>query len=599
MRRPLLAVGALLHAGIVLWLFVGGSLFSETAVLGLPTRDLFDHLWLHQWLGGALARGDSLTHLRLLAAPDGGVLLHPDPTGFLLFQAFHLVLPAVGAFNAALLGQVWLAALAGWLLCAEVLPTSGAAPGTETEAGSRSGRVLAGWVGGLALAASPFVVGQALGGETETAAVWVFVLGLWGLERAARTPTWRWGVLAGALGCATALAGWYYGAFWALYATAWAIRVRRPVPVLAAAGTSLVGVAGPAAWYASLLDRPDNLFQGPDLLSYVERFPGILAGMVADPAGWTGLLPEIASGATRVQYLGLLPVCAVAVGMLRAIRRPVDRWWVGVALAGILLALGPFLCVGGEPVLVGGHRVPLPEALLAWVPVLGRMRLPHRWLLLWAVAGAVLVGRLLVDVVAGERRAGAWAATLVALVLLLDLQHFARVDGGARVDVTPPAVLAAIPEAPGDTGGTVLQLPPRLLGDDARGRYLAWQPVHDRPVPYALLMTGLAPSVRTEPLVVAFAALDSRDPLPDRPDDAAQLGLEAFAAAVASARTSPGPVGDRRAGLRALGVDVVVMHGALLDSADRPAGLQLLQEALGPATHEVPPDAVWILGDLP
>jgi hypothetical protein len=594
---PWLALGALAYLAlllVLLWPATQGG----TAALGAPTRDLFDHLWLHDWLGGSLFSGDGPLYTRVLAWPDGGRLMHPDPVGWLLYAGFEPLLGRVAAYDALLVLQLWLAALASWLLGARV-------------SGSRA----AGWLAGLAFGLSPFLLGQALGGESETVAAWPLVLALWALERCADHRRWQDALLAGALGALTAVASWYYGAFFGLYALAWALLRCRARVALVTLGSFGVLVLGPALLYASMLGDGANLFQGPDLASYISDHPHTLAGMVGDPAGWLGFFPGLleAAGHPRVQYLGSAVVLLALVGAL--LPGPRGRvWWAGVAVVGLALSLGPVLHFGGRAVMLGQHGVPGPLAGLAWLPMVGLMRIPHRWTLLAALALAMLAARGL-RLLAGDDTSAPGASgsglprlpvalALASLLLVADVCWFADLPGAGLCRVPavagldgPPAIHGQLPGV-----GAVLDLPPRMMDDDARGHYLVWQRHHGRPIPYSLLMTGISEPLATEPLVAAVAALDRKDPIARQPDQAAQFRRRDLA--LLAHAFQAGERGDADlagAGLRLvdLGFDAVVLHGELMEGEDAVAALALIRSQLGAPVASVGASYAWALGGAP
>ena len=592
-----LALGAFAYLVLLLALLwpatEGGS-----AALGAPTRDLFDHLWLHDWLGSNLLGGDGPLYTQELAWPDGGRLMHPDPVGWLLYAGFASLMGGVAAYDAMLVMQLWLAALAAWLLGARV-----------------AGSATAGWLAGLAFGLSPFLLGQALGGESETVAAWPLVLALWALERCADRRGWQDALLAGALGALTAVASWYYGAFFGLYALAWALlrcRVRVALVVLGSFGLL---VLGPALLYGGMLGDDGNLFQGPSLTTYIIDHPHTLAGMVGDPAGWLGFFPGLldAAGHPRVQYLGSLIVLLALAGAL--LRGPRGRgWWTGVALVALALSLGPVLHFGGRAVMLGQHSLPGPLAALAWAPLVGLMRIPHRWALLAALALALLAARGL-RVLAGDdtqspgvsgpgRPRLPVALALASVLLVGDLCLFADLPGDGICRVPAVAGLDAPPVIHGQLpgSGAVLDLPPRMMDDDARGHYLVWQRQHGRPVPYSLLMTGISTPLASEPLVAALAAIDRRDPIARQPDQATQFRRRDLALLAHAFRT--GERGDADlagAGQRlvALGFDAVVLHGELMEDEDAAAARVLLEGLLGAPVASVGASHTWSLGGTP
>ncbi len=591
-----LVLGALAHLAVLL-AFLAPAMVDASGVVGLPTRDLFDHLWLHDWLSGVALGGGDWLHTQAIAWPEGGRLLHPDLVGWGLFLPLSRLLGMVGGYDAMVVGQLWLCALAAWLLGARV-----------------SGSALAGWFSGLAFGASGLLIGQSLTGETETLAAWPLVLGVWALERTASRERWADAVLAGALGALTAVGSWYYGAFFAVYLLAWAaLRCRHRV-ALASLGAFALLVAGPAWVYRGMLGQPDNLFQGPSLATYVADHPATLAGMVGDPAGWFGFMPGVlaAAGHPRVQYLGTVVVLLALTGLWVRRRR---WWWLGVGLVGLLLSLGPVLHLAGEPLRLAGRPLPGPLAALAWLPLVGLMRIPHRWLLLAVLSLSVLAARGL-RVLAGDelaspaaRRSRPRLPVLVGLcsaLLVVDLALFADVTGLGMAGRGLPSVqdLDQPPPIHRDLPGrgAVLDLPPRILGDDARGHYLVWQRHHGRPVPYSLLMTGLSPSLATEPLVAAVAAMDRRDPISLRPEDAAQFRREDLAHLAQERRF--GDAGERgladaASRLAGMGFDTVVLHADLLEPEDATLVGEMLERYLGPPAREHQGSRAWALGVTP
>ncbi len=603
-RRPLsepapaalgwVALGALAYLALLLGLLWPAT-HGGSAALGMPTRDLFDHLWLHDWMGGALSTGDTLLSTRDISWPTGGRLMHPDPLGWLLHLVFVPFMGLVASYDVLLVLQLWLAALAAWLLGARV-----------------SGSAAAGWFAGLAFGLSPFLLGQALGGESETVAAWPLVLALWALERTAAQRRWQAGLLAGALGAIAALASWYYGAFFAVYAVAWVLLRCRGRAGLAVLGGFGLLVLGPALVYAGMLGDADNLFQGPSLAIYLSEHPHTLAGMVGDPAGWLGFFPGVLerAGHPRVQYLGTVLLSLALAGALR--RSPGRGWWVAVAGGSLLLSLGPVLHFGGQAVSLGGWALPGPLAALSWLPLVGLMRIPHRWTLLAVLALALLAARGLRALAGDDRLAGAGfprlpvVVALASMLLLFDLRAFSDLPGAGGLLGPAPSVVgvdgppAIHGQLPG--GGAVLDLPPRMMDRDARGRYLVWQRYHGRPVPYSLLMTGISEPLATEPLVAAVAALDSLDPIARQPDQAAQFRRRDLALRVHAFQE--GTAGEAElVGLRArlLGwdIDAVVLHGELMEPADAQRAAALITSLLGQPVATEGSSLAWAVEPRP
>jgi hypothetical protein len=520
------------------------ALLPGAAAVGHPTRDLFDHLaLLDQWS----LRPPEWTF------PEGGSLVPPDLGGMLLAAPF-LGLGRGTAWNAALLLQLGLACTAGWAL------------------GRRAG---SGLVGGAAFGLSPFLLGEALSGEGETLSVWplpLLVAALWAGGRAAA-------IGAGALGALAAVGSWYHGAFAAVLIALWTALVARPWRPDAPAGarwalpTFAALVAPPALAFRGVLVADDQLFRALPLRAYLDEHPRALAGMSTDIAAWWG---RAGAGATHVDALGYLHLALAAIGalgLLRADRRQAAAW-LGLVAGALLLAVGPVLHAGGARVFEW-----MPARALVDLPGFGLMRLTHRWTLLATLGLAVLAAR-------GAQRTP-WIA---AAVLIFEVAWF-WVPERPRTEISPPPLHAAL-------RGPVLDLPPRSLGQDARGRYLLWQRAHGQPTPYSLLMTGWSPTLAGEPLVQAVSALDRRDPAPDRPAEARQFRQEAFALAVQQLRRK-GLKGAALDGaedrLRAAGFTELILHTDLLHPDDQVPVSTLLIEVLGPPDAQDDRGLLWRL----
>lgn len=546
-RRDVLEWGLLGLAA--LWLVGPAALLEPDLALGRPTRDLFDHVaLLDLWS----TRADAW------AFPDGGSLLPPDPTGMLLASPF-LPFGRPRALTIALLLQLWLAALAGWAL------------------GRRHG---SGLVGGVALGLSPFLLGQALSGETETAAAWPLLAMLACLERG--TPAgWALGGLFAGL---AAVASWYYGAFaavvlvlWLVFRSGWVVsrpdQAASPRVLLAPAVAGLV-VAGPALLYAQILGQGDQLFRGPTMATYLEQHPRALASMSADLGAVLGTPVPGVDHVDAPCILVVLLAVRGAAGLWKADRQAL-AWWLGLAGVALLLALGPVIHWDGAVVSQWG-----PYRLLASVPPLGLMRLPHRWLLVSTVALGVLAVRGSAGLPGG----------LVAGLILVETAWFG-VPERPTTAIPTPAVVAEV-DAP------VLDLPPRTLESDTRGRYLVWQRTHGQPVPYALLMTGWNAALLEEPLFVGVAVLDRKNRSAERVSEAAQFRQQAFAEQVQRLRQvgidrpSLSGAGDR---LRSHGYGLVVLHTDLLHEDDVDEVVALVEEGLGRPGTPVDAALLWRL----
>ncbi len=504
---------------LTLWVLDIQTILDTQTYLGQETRDLFDHIaLLDQWNW----------HIDVWNYPNGGDLIPPD------FFSMVFALPwwSFGrgiAYDLSITTHVLLNVISGWYLA-------------KTIGGS-------GWVGGIAILASPFLIGQINSGETET-------IGLWGIVfTLAMLVQKRW-VLAGLLGFVTAIGSWYYGAYIGLAMAGWSLSYVRKDnlrPLLAPLTFALL-ILIPAFIYANMLSNPEQMFRGPSMNTYLQEHPRALIAFSSDPTLW---FSEVSEGTTHIQTLGwTIPILAFWGWFSN--RRTLDWRWGVLLIASLSLSLGPRLHWDQQAIWEW-----MPYDLLLWIPPLDSMRLPHRWMVLIPIVFCVWISRI-----------GTQAPLLISFLLL-----------GETVLFQPPlaSTIIPIPSIISHFEGPVLQLPARTMEQDARGRYLVMQRSHQQPIPYSLLMQGWSTDIGTEPFVVAFTKLDSLDPIASRTVEARQFRQEEFALAVTAWNGFPEskPQVETQQRLNTLGFSQVCYHRDLVDPDDRENMESFLLETLG------------------
>jgi len=525
--------------GLGCLLVVGPStLLTPDLAVGHASRDLFDHLAL-------------LDHWSMTAPdwnlPSGGSLVPPDLFGMVFAAPVLAVASRATAYNVAVFCQLWAASAAAWAL------------------GRRYG---SGMVAGVVFGLSPYLMGQALSGEAETLSAWP--LPLWALLLSRDSV--RSHALAGVVGAIAAIGSWYHGAFLAMLTGFWSLvgLVRDKRPAALVPSVVFAAVISPFAWvYARVLNSDTQLFAGPQMRDYLEVHAASLSSMSADVCAWAGAPPP---GSLHIDGFGWVALGLAIWGAWRWSHDSARGWWLGVVGIGLVMSVGPVLHACGAA--VTGWT---PYALLVDLPAFGRMRLPHRWTLVTTLGLAVLAAH-------GARR----LPGVIPVFVFFEALWFVGPVYQAT-DVSPPAIVDRIE-------GPVLDLPPRTLGDDLRGRYLVWQAVHNQAVPYALLMQGWSPELAREPLFIAAAAADARSNLAERQGAARQFRQGDFAQDVADWREDPRPDALEGAALRlsALGLRQVVLHRDRLDPGSDLALMALLEAHLGdPAV--VGDQALWEL----
>lgn len=212
------------------------------------------------------------------------------------------------------------------------------------------------------------------------------------------------------------------------------------------------------SWTAPEMALPDAF---ADLWAWIDPRPTAIPAQVPLPTGGS-----FAYWTTCTVYIGWAALILALLGRVHT--RRLGPWSL-VVLAGVLLASGPFLRVGGADLVLGGHRLGMPglaaAALLPPFVIAGIHA--YRFASVVTLGMAVLVGQ-------GVRRAG-WA-----LVILVEAVWISPVPWPAPLTEVPGGVvleeLARRPE------GAVLSLPMEVddLGD--LGRTLSAQITHGKPV---------------------------------------------------------------------------------------------------------------------
>lgn len=468
--------------GLVAVLFVA-PVFPDPSglALGHPRNDTWNHIWGFAWAGRLLLSGEFPLHTEQLGWPGGGALWFIDTFGAAVTAPLQAVAGPVVAYNAYCLGCFFLAGAATYALA-------------WRETRSVAGALVA----GLLFEATPHLLAQAYNGISESLAVGWLPLAVLAIRHALGRPSAARGALAGVAVAVCTLANWYYGLFAVLCAIGfWCAaplaRRRPPARALLVTGLSMAAaatlVAGPALFaFASTLGAEDALVSRDPTFVWKTLIHHNMTDLVTFFRPGKYYSPDFSAlwdeDLIVVVYIGwalLLPALAVLFTSRARRARP----WLVLALLSFLLALGPFLYVGGRYVELGDGWIPLPFlGLFELVPLVSRISHAYRFTLGIALGLAIAVAWA---VRAFEDRAGLrWALVLALLI------------GGGRLAETllaSPAVfplptsVASIPEVYDDLGtseqGALLDLPASLQVLD-RSRYTLYQVEHGRPIPYGL-----------------------------------------------------------------------------------------------------------------
>jgi hypothetical protein len=434
------------------------------AVPGAEHTDLWNSLWSLWFVQDAVTSGTMPWHTALLGHPDGGVLLVADPINALLALPLIPLVGVAAAYALLATAHVAFSGLAAHGLAREIHGSDGAA-----------------YVAGVAYALAPVLLSGLHNGTSECIAGGWAALAVLLLVRAQR----RGGVgrVAGA-GVALGVCGiasWYYGVAAGLFWLALVALERTPtwkqaaLRGLAVAGIALV-IAAPAAWLLHQgATAPDNLvgIKDPHELDVVRRTVG-----AADPRGWFvpgdfrspdfREISRYGEAFIHCHYLGWTLLVAAGIA-LRGRVRSLAPWVVAGAL-GLMLAMGPVVCVDGAAWILDRRLVVgLPWFLVERLPGLSSLSLLYRLALAPSLALAVLAA----GAVAHPGRAR-WTPVLVGVVAL-ELRLLSPV---AALPETSDAQVAApihwLADAP---KGAVMNFP--VVGGR---RFLYEQTVHGHPL---------------------------------------------------------------------------------------------------------------------
>ena len=453
-------------------------------LVGHPGNDTWNHVWGYWWVGEALKAGEWPVRADLLAWPGGGTLYFIDTMQAVLSWPVQLLFGPAVAYNLVIFLQLAFCGFAAWIL---------------------TWRLTGDWIAAFAalflFEMSPHLLGQAYNGISETVCAGWFPLTLWALLRMMNVPDIRNSAILGLVGGICILTSWYYGLFaaigsivlliWSALRQAWLYDWKRIGKGLAiAASTAGAIAAGPFLSFRSSLSAADALVtRDPE---FVER--SLLNHNITDVAAFFHFTKTPSPDLFRlygeeliiVIYLGWIGI-ALSVYALLSFRKSRDLSpWIWLGAIFFVFSLGPYLNFGGEYVMSGSKRIPLPFLpLYKAFPVFDRISHPFRFVvgvnLALAILGAHGFRRLLKGRSDRARTAAVFALCL-AMWAEYSLGSPARLPVAA-CDARIPAAYADIRSDP--SSGAVLDLP-MTLPNLERAVYVWNQSVHGRPVPWGL-----------------------------------------------------------------------------------------------------------------
>jgi Dolichyl-phosphate-mannose-protein mannosyltransferase len=481
-RGPLTA--ALLALALALALTWPVALAPAELAIGHPGNDTWNHIWGYWWVGEELSAGRFPSRLDLLSFPQGGTLFFIDTVQAIITWPLQLLLGPVFAYNAAIIGGLWLSGYATWLLSRRL-------SGDETT--SLLALVL--------FEACPHLLGQTYNGISETVCAGWVPLTLWALLGLLDRPSTRRALSLGLIAGLGAASSWYYGLMmglaggvlllWLAARQPWQVEWRRALPYLALAGLIAAAPVLPLllTFRASLGAADALVSRDPDFVwrSLIDHnITDLLAFFRPGKTPSPDLFALYGEELLIVIYLGWTALSLTAVALFGTRRRAELSPYLWLGLLFFAFALGPYLYVGGSYLALQGRRVPLPFlALFEGLPLFDRISHPFRFttgVSLWlALAAAQGLRHLLIARSIAVHRA---ATTLLGLLALAEVAWLspARLPVPAG-DARAPVAYTQMREDP--VPGAVLDLP-LTVPNLERAVYVWYQSAHGRPVPWGL-----------------------------------------------------------------------------------------------------------------
>jgi len=484
-RMTLLACAASFAvAALVTWPAI---ITPTSGLMGHPGNDTWNHVWGFWWFQDGIAnRGGVPFQTALLNYPTGGTLYFIDGFNALISVPLQAVIGLPAAYNFVILGCVAWSVFGGWMLAHHVLRD--AVPAA---------------VAAVIYGCSPHLLAQTYNGITETINVGWLALYALALLRLIERPRLGRGVVLGLALAMTALSNFYYGLFGVVLSLVIVLhqgitdfrRVHWPRFI----GFTAVGAAVFSALVLPVLGKLNETLSADDAM--VKRTGGedefvwysLLNHNITDVVSFfrpgrvysPDLKAQYGEDLLIVIYLGWAVIALAAAAFALHKRRRELSLWVWIFAVFWVFALGPYLHVGGEYLVVtdAQRRIPLPFLpFFKAVPLFSRISHPFRFVVGATMGLSMLAGfgvRVLLHRYPRPVRilgGGAICAVVLAEILLFSpaVWPIPRADAGV------PAAYSELSEP-----GAVLDLPITVPNLE-RGVYTYYQTQHHRPSPYGL-----------------------------------------------------------------------------------------------------------------
>lgn len=479
-------------------------LHFTTQVPGDLLADRDQNLWNLWWAKQAISLGTNPFHTGLLYYPYGVDLYYHTlalPLGLIgLLPQLLFGLPA--AYNTVLIAAFTLSGYGAFRLALLFLH-----PSTPL-------RLFAAFLGGVVFAFTPYTL-DALKGQPEVLSLqWMpFYAEMWiravrqannhDETTAGKRPWWFYALLAAVFMALAAYSSLYYAVYLVIFTIAHGAytllaALRHPGPKPAAsriitnlirplAATAIVTLALTLPLLAGLIadrgnprfavaaDPQHRLAHSADLLSFfAPPHDHLLFGTWQDQPGVKEPLLHDYVG------LGYVALALALIGVVAGWRSPGTKFWAGLALLSLVLAMGPELQINRQAM-----GIPLPFALLDKLPGMDAIAKPERFVVLTRLCMGVLaavgaswtISKVLSSRPAAQRARQAIAPSVALLTLLLiELpMHPRYID--PLDDLSKYSALM-----PPGASGAWMELPFATQQVEETGRRMLYQTAHEQPI---------------------------------------------------------------------------------------------------------------------
>ena len=362
----------------------------STRYIGAESGDIYAVAQQTWWVKSALPSGENVFHDSLFVYPEGAPALQlwANPLAYFPAGLLALVMPLAAAINLVMILTLTGNGLAMYLLARRLLRASAQLPA---------------FIAGALYLAFPAMQGLLIDGQIGALMQWSLPLfliclysyaGLGGKRRYLRAVLF---FALAAMGSVSQLAYAILPLSVLFVLARW--QRRDQVGAVRALAVVLGGCALLLLYLSpilgEILSQPlpadtDTVRHSIDLLDIVSPAPG--HPLQPDATGFSSNEAGLPAESTTA-YIGIVGGLLAFLGILG---RRAARWWLLLAFVAWLLALGPLLKLAGQAltVAIAGYEIvlPLPFAALSGLPLFQLAGQPDRFLLLFALAFALLAG---------------------------------------------------------------------------------------------------------------------------------------------------------------------------------------------------------------